>query len=323
MVFAVAVLFLRGRSNFRARRFGRIEAEWEPVIIAVIGGSGDPSTPEDMDEARHVLEIAGRFARRLRGPDRKRIEEFCASFVEVLRPDLSARSAERRAAAVELISVLALERYVDEIVNALDDKSPRVSLVAARALSNPDHPEFAAAVLGRLHRYTTWSSSLISSMLAQIGSGALEDLRRYLGDLGKPSAARAVVAGALRLLADPLSAELAADVLDTGDPELAVASLRLIGVVGGPAQADAVRKLIDHPVFFVRSATASVLGRIGDDSDVPFISAMVHDESPWVALGSAGALLKLGRRETLESLATGKGLASEAARETLFSGMAR
>lgn len=323
IALGLGVIFIRARSNFRAWRFWWIEDRWEAVIIKVIGGGDVVVPPVPANDARHVLEIAGRFARRLRGPDRMRVEEFSAPFVGLLLPDLTARSAEKRAAAVELLSVLALEAFADDIVVALDDRSPRVSLVAAKALSSPDRPESTAEVLDRLHRYSHWNSSLIALMLARVGVGALDDLRDYLGDVARPVSARAVVAAALTHLSDPVSASLAADTLGSADPELVVACLRLISAVGGPAQADAVRALVDHPVFFVRAATAAALGRIGDESDVPAVADMVHDDSPWVALRAASALLTLGGNDALQDLAAGQGLAADSARETLFGELVR
>ena len=317
VVFAIVVVLLRMRSNHRARRFGRIESRWEPVIIRVIG-DGDEVVPRvPGHEVRHVLEIAGRFARRLKGPDRERVQAFSSPLVGLLLPDLTAHSAETRAATVELLSVLALDEYGQRIVAALDDPSPRVSLVAARALSSPDHPQYTAAVLERLHRYSNWSPSLMSSMLANVGPSALADLRGYLRDGEHATQGRAVVAGALRLLRDPKAAPIAAEALGSDDPELVVACLRLLGVVGSLEQADAVRPLLDHPAFFVRAETATVLSHMGAPSDVGAIARMIHADSPWLAVRSAHALLELGQREMLEDLAQYENLAGDSAREVL------
>jgi len=318
VMFALVVILLRIRSNHRARRFGRIESRWEPVIVQVIGDGADVVPRVPGHEVRHVLEIAGRFARRLRGPDRERVQAFSSPLVGLLLPDLTAHSAETRAATVELLSVLALDEHGHRIVAALDDPSPRVSLVAARALSSPDHPQYTAAVLKRLHRYSNWSPSLMSSMLAQVGPGALAELRRYLRDGERPTQARAVVAGALRLLRDPEAAPIAAKALGSDDPELVVACLRLLDVVGSIEHADAVRPLLDHSAFFVRAETATVLSHIGGPADIDAIAGMIHGDSPWIAIRSARAMLALGQREMLEDLSRGKGLAADSAREVLY-----
>ncbi len=317
LMSALVVILLRIRSNHRARRFGRTESRWEPVIIQVIGDGDDVVPRVPGHEVRHVLEIAGRFARRLRGPDRERVQGFSAPLVGLLLPDLTAHSAETRAATVELLSVLALDEHGPRIVAALDDPSPRVSLVAARALSRPDHPQYTAAVLDRLHRYSTWSPSLMSSMLAQVGTGALNDLRSYLADVTRPTRGRVIVAGALRLLRDLEGAPIAAIALSSEDPELVVACLRLIDAVGSTEQANAVRPLLGHSAFFVRAEAATVLSHIGDPSDIDAVACMVHEDSPWVAIRSARALLVLGQREMLEDLSRGEGLAADSAREVL------
>ena len=317
VMFAFMVVLLRIRSNHRAKRFTRIEARWEPVIVGVIGDGVEIVPRVPGSEMRHVLEITGRFARRLRGPDRDRVMGFSAPLVSVLLPDLTARSAGKRAATVELLSVLALDEYNALIVAALDDPSPHVSLVAARALSNPAHSQHAVAVLDHIHRYSDWSPSLLSAMLAQAGSGALVGLRSYLSDEARPARSRAVVAGALRLLRDPQGAPIAAEALESDDPDLVVACLRLLSVVGSLEQADDVRPLLSHPAFFVRAEAATVLSHIGGEQDVTSVSRMIHEDSPWVAIRSARTLLALGQREMLEDLSAGQGLAADSAREVL------
>lgn len=317
VLFVVVVIFLRIRSNYRARRLTQIESVWDPVIVGVVISDDQDVPPIPENEARHVLEIAGRFARRLRGPDREKVQKFAAPIVGLLEERLTSGSQDSRAAAVELLGLLAPNSYSASIVAALNDPSPRVSLVAARALLHPDTTNHTPAVLRQLHRYSTWSPSLVSSMLEQAGSGALPDLRRYLGDAKNATWARAVVAGALQRLSDPQSAAVAADALESDDPELAVACLRLIGTVGSSLQADAVRRLAQHPVFFVRSETAAVLGHIGDDSDIEAIASMAGSDVPWESIHAVRALLDLGQHSMLEGLSAGHGQGADSAREAL------
>ncbi len=317
VALATVVIALRIRGNRRARRIRHIETRWTPVLVDVIGGGDVPVPPIPQDEARDILVLAGRFARCVRGSDLERVRVFVTPFASMLLPELRSRSAEKRATATELLGVLALDKCSRYIVEALDDPSPRVSLVAARALSRPDYPEHTAAVLDRVHRYTHWSPSLISSMLALIGSGALEDLRGYLANPERLSRGRAVVAGTLRLLRDAESASIAAAALDSDDPDLVVSSLRLINAVGSSQQAEAVRPMLEHPVFFVRAEAASVLSKIGDPEDIDAVANLLHGDSPWAALRSAKALVALGERQMLEDLSSGHGLASDSAREAL------
>ncbi len=317
-VFAGMVLLLRIRSNARAKRYDEIERRWEPVIVGIVSATSDPIPAVPDDQVPHVLEIAARFARRLKGQELESVRRFSTPYVGSLLEDLSDPSPEKRGAAVDKISVLALDSHAERIVAALDDPSPRVSLVAARALSHPNRLECTAAVLDQLHRYARWSPSLISTMLAQVGTGALVDLQAYLGDATRPSHERAVVAGALRLLRDPHSAQIAGGALGSEDPELIVACLRLIDAVGSKEQADAVRPLVNHPAFFVRSEAVAVLSHIGDATDIEAITRNIYHDSPWVTISAARALLDLGQRQLLMSLAMGEGLAAESAREVLY-----
>ncbi len=317
-IFAGMVLMLRVRSNARAKRYDEIERQWEPVVIGIVSGSVDPVPAVPDDEVCHVLEIAARFSRRLKGQELESVRRFISPYVDYLLEDLHDPSPEKRGAAVDKISVLALDSHAEHIVAALDDPSSRVSLVAARALSHPNRLECTGAVLDRLHRYAHWSPSLISTMLAQVGTGALPHLRAYLGSTSRPSHERAVVAGALRLLRDPHSAQIAAGVLESDDSELVVACLRLIDAVGSKEQADAVRPLVEHPTFFVRSEAVSVLSHIGDATDIDAITANIYHDSPWVTIRAARALLELGQRQLLMSLAMGDGLAAASAREVLY-----
>ena len=119
------------------------------------------------------------------------------------------------------------------------------------------------------------------------------------------------------MLRDPTSVAIAESVLDDEDPELVVSGLRLIRDVGSSESARVVRPLLDHPVFFVRSEAATVLGRIGDASDAERIAGQMDSDSPWIAIRSARALAQLGDTEALAGLAGQDGLAGEAAREVL------
>ncbi|MEN8040101.1 MAG: hypothetical protein ABFR95_01235 [Actinomycetota bacterium] len=317
VVLAMLVVALRLRSDRRERSFRQVEARWDPLLVRVIGGEDVSAPTIRPDEARHVLVVAGAYARCLRGSDLDRLQAFVEPYARTLLPELRSRSAEKRATAAELLGVLALHKCSRYIVETLDDPSPRVSLVAARALSRPEYPEHTAAVLDRVHRYSHWSPSLISSMLALVGSGAMEDLRSYLADPDRPSRGRAVVAGTLRLLRDARSAPIAAAALDSDNPDLVVSSLRLISAVGSSQQAESVRPMLEHDVFFVRAEAASVLSKIGDPWDVDAVANLLHGDSPWAALRSAKALMALGERQMLEDLSRGHGLASESAREAL------
>ena len=317
--FAAVILLIRAKNSLKARRLGRIEAKWEPVLIDVINGD-DPPAPDlaqSSREAQHVLEIAARLARRLRGPDRQRVIAYVRPIIRARRHELVSRSAGKRAAAVELYSVLAFDDHKAYFAEALDDRSGHVSIVAARSLCRPDQDEYFTDVLRHLPRYTTWSQGLLAQMLASVGPSAMPHLRTYLGATTNPPAARATAAAALRILRDPESVRIAEMSLEHEDPELVVSCLRLIRAVGSSSSAPAVRPLLSHDAFFVRSEAATVLGNIGSEEDVALIIDQIDTDSPWIAIRSARAVLALSDADTLEDLASKDGLVGAAAREVL------
>jgi len=325
LMFSGLVVLLRINNARRAERLEARKVVWYPRIIGLIS---DGSVPESLaalvepQERSDVVEIAWEIARRLRGTDRSRVQEFAAPLLQTLIPDLKARRPETRARALQIVTSLGGSEYEDTTVRFLDDPSPLVSLVAARALSQPRHAPQIGQVLDRLDRYQRWSQALTSSMLAEVGMEAAPAMRAHLDDDGRPTHARAAVARSLELLRDIEAASVAADQLEDADAELIAACLRLLFVVGTEAQAGAVRPLIDDDRFFVRSAAMIALGRLGSRDDATLIMGAIDPDSPWVAIRATQALAELHATAELATLVTNGGLPADAAIETLYGGAA-
>ena len=318
-VGALSVLVLRFRNTRKSARLAAIEARWEPEIIAAIG-SGGGSAPMDVppEHARHFLTIIGRFATRLRGPDRDAATALALPYVDILIEETTSRSSARRSVALSLLGIVAYEEHEGTFLAALDDPSEHVSLVAAAALCRSGDPRNLAEVLERLPRYLARSRALLASVLALGGTHAAPTLRSYVADETRPSSARAVAVRALRILRDPLAAQAASGLLESEDPELLAASLRLINMMGTDQLAPYVRPLLTHPAPFVRAEAAAVIGAIGDHRDIEAVAALLHDDAPWAAIRSAHALVMLGASDRLYVVATEEGLPGESAREALM-----
>jgi HEAT repeat protein len=323
--FAALVVGLRLLSRRRATRVESRRQFWQPKLIQLISDDSDPaglSAGVDSAERRDVVEIAWDLARRLRGQDRTRVQQFAVPLLGVLDDDLGARRQETRARAVQIVSCLGGDAYEETVVAHLDDSSTLVSLVAARALAQPNRVQRIGGILDRLHRYDAWSQALLSSMLANVGSEATPAMRRYLEDDRNTSHSRAAVARALELLRDVEAADVAAQQLDSADGEVVAACLRLLSVVGRGIHAVGVRPLLTDDRFFIRSAAITTLGRIGVREDAEAIVQMVDGDSPWVAIRSAQALWDLHASDELAALVERGGLPAEAAIETLYGGAA-
>jgi len=325
LTFAAVVVLLRIRNVRRVARIAERRRRWYPRVIGLISDDSDTQGLSELvapSEQEDVVEICWDVARRLRGSDRSRIQRFAAPLLDVTTPDLEARRPETRARALQIVSCLGGRVYEPAIVGFLDDPSPLVSVVAARALCQPNRAEWIREVLDRLVRYEAWSPALTASMLATVGTGAAPDMRQYLGDRRRPAFARAAVARSLTLLKDVESAEVAAAQMTSGDPELITACLHLLAAIGSEAQADAVRPLIDDDRFFVRAAAISVLGKLGAPEDAQTIVAAIEPDSPWIAIRASHALADLHASNELAALVEAGGLPAEAAIETLYGGAA-
>ncbi|MGE3616989.1 MAG: HEAT repeat domain-containing protein [Gemmatimonadales bacterium] len=293
---AVGALLLRIRNDRKAGHWAELERRWEATSVEVVT---DIAPPEDVwqvvDPADRLrfLNFLLRFARRLTGAERRRVDDLAAPYLELVLPQLSSRSAERRARAVQTLATLGSRRYARQVLAALDDPAPLVAMVAARSLARHESPDFAGPILRRLPRFGHWRPSFLASMLASIGPSVAPALRNALGNRRFEPLVRSVAAEALRELNDYQAADVAGQVLDeTTDKDLIISTLGLLAHVGRADQADKIRRHLAAEEPIVRSRAISALGRVGSRSEMPAVVAALDDPSPWVALRAAEALLE-------------------------------
>jgi len=217
---------------------------------------------------------------------------------------LGSRSAEVRARAVQTLSLLGADAHRAEVRRALDDPSPLVAMVAARALARGRDPDHAAAILLHLERFDEWSPRFLAAMLASMGPDAAAPLCDTLADPSRSASARAVAADALRALHDLPAADVAAAVLGTStDREIVAACLRLLAALGRPAHLPRIRPLLTSPDAVVRAAAIRALAGVGSADEREWLRSALEDPSPWVALEAAEGLLESGGGDILHALA--------------------
>ncbi|MBI3982559.1 MAG: HEAT repeat domain-containing protein [Gemmatimonadetes bacterium] len=311
MVFAVAlgvsVVLLRIRNTRTARRWARLEAKWQAVILDGLAEEAAPAAVWRLvgpDEELQFVDYLLRYARRLKGAEREIVRELAQPYLPRIAARVRHEDADRRARAVYTIGQLGLPRYVDLVTQALDDDAPLVAMIAALALLQRGLIDRVDAVLARLHRFVNWDPNLLASMLASVGQGVAAALRRALGDGTVPSTVRRIAATSLRYLNDVLAADVAAQLChDESDPELVAACLRVLAAVGRPEHLSVVRRLMGSENFVVRAAAASALGTLGGPADLAVLRQAYEDDSRWVAIHAARALRQAGEIEVLQSLA--------------------
>jgi len=300
---AATAILLRVKNERTRRRWERLESRWEdPVVEAVMGSASLDQVWQLVDRSEELSFVAFliRFARRLAGSERRLIEGLAEPYLARVAEQLERRSPERRAVAVQTLSVLGRRRYAHRLVAALDDPSPLVAMVAARALASRESPDFAAAILSRLRRFEPWRSSFLASMLSSVGPALAPALIRLLADRQADPRARSVAAEALRELHEPSAADVAAGVqVDESDRDLLASTLGLLADVGRAEHAAAIRPHLVAREPIVRARAVAALGSIGAPADLPNLLAALDDASPWVALRAAEALRDAGATKAL------------------------
>lgn len=303
---AISALVLRSNNDRKAARWAALEERWLETALEVVAGVEEPEKLWSLVPAEDRLRFINfllRFARRLVGPERRLVDDLAAPYLDLLLPQLSQRQAERRARAVQTLSTLGQRRYAKQLEAALDDPSPLVAMVAARALARRESPDFAMPILQRMHRFVHWRASFLSSMLAAIGPAVAPALRRAYADPTFDPRVRAVAADALRELNDYESADLAAEILETAtDRDLVANSLGLLAHMGRNQHLVAIRRHLKAPEPIVRARAVAALGHVGDQADYPTLTAALEDPSPWVALRAAEALRDARALPTISEL---------------------
>ena len=307
LAFAALALFLRWRNAVRARRWGALEARWERTLLEVLAGDAPADALAPLVAPRDGSFFVGmlmRYARRLRGAERDTVVRIAQPYLGRIARQLRLRSAERRARAVQTLSVLGAEAYRDVVRRALDDPSPLVAMVAARALARGRDAEHGAAILARLERFDEWSARYLASMLAGMGAEVAAPLCDTLADPARAAWVRAVAADALTMLHDLPAADVAAAVLGaTDDRELLAANLRLLAALGRPAHVPRIRPLASSGDAVVRAMATRALAALGDETVRARLRDALDDPSPWVAHEAAAGLAESGGGEILRALA--------------------
>jgi HEAT repeat protein len=321
LLFALATLALRLRNALAARQSARRERAWTPLVLDVLAGDLPGAALAGRvapgDRARFA-DFLVRFAQRLRGPERETLAALAGPYLADIGAQLRSSRPEIRARGILTLGALHGEDRFADLVAALDDPSPLVAMTAARALARRDHPQHLDAVLAHLHRFAAWDPTFLASLLAGAGPAAAPALRALLADAAAPVTGRVVAAEALRMLHDLAAADAAgAIVLAGADAELVAAALRLLGAVGSPDQAPAVRAACASADAVARIHALAALGTLGDATDVPRLDAALDDADPWIALHAARSLRALGGDAALEAAAATRPRAAVMARQVL------
>lgn len=309
LVFAFFILIQRYLNIRLHQRWKNLVGKWEEEIVLVLSGEHEASILLDRVRKRerlYFLDFLTRYAQRFIGEERILITQLAQPFLPLLMRRVKKGDAEQRARAVRTLSILDHQGYQEAIVQALEDSSPMVAMIAMQSLlrERPDRVQLEA-ILHNLHRFENWSSTSLATLLANVGSSAIPSLQEAYSNPSTPQRVRAVAAEALRELHDFSAADLAEEILQSEtNRDLLASSLRLLADVGQPKHIDVIRKLCMSEDDVVRAQAVRSLGNFGDVQDVETLRLMINDPSTWVAYYAALSLKKLGESGVLEEIAS-------------------
>ena len=303
VAFSFYAIFLRLRNQRRDARRAALAERWQDALLTVLA---DPETIPDLhrlvDDNRHIhfVGFVLEFARRVRGEESGIMRDVVRPFLGPIAERVQSDQVEVRARAIQTLGTLGLPEHEGIVIAALDDPSPLVAMVAARALAKEGEPRYSRAVLAKIHRFRIWNRPYLASMLAAMGPEVSDGLRRGLADRDLGDWARSVLAEALYLQTDFEAGDVAAQVVATEEsPTLLISALRLLSEVGRPVHLPVVMERVRSHDVAVRAQALRALGRLGGRAELPLLVDALDDEFAWAALYAARGVRDAGGRGIL------------------------
>jgi HEAT repeat protein len=276
-VLTLGVLVLRRSALARRERDRReLEDGLKPVAMELLHAGAEPPAELDAKQREALADLLGRYARAIRGPTHDRIVDYfdregtVAQELAVMR---TARAGWRRATAAFRLGDIGPASAAPALIAALGDRDRDVRIAAARSLGRLRAPEASAELLTAAADRRV-PPALVRWALLQIGPPALPRLLPLMTD--ESERARAGV-------------------------------VQLVGLLGGPGEATAVRERLGDDSAAVRAQAARALGRIGGRRDLPALRQATWDGVPAVRAAAAEALGQHRDSESVEILATRAG----------------
>jgi hypothetical protein len=292
LVMLAATLVMRRVALRRERIYAAAVALWKPIIVAESGGTATHLPGLTDRERAGFIRVWNDVHESLRGgttDNLARIAREVGLEQHLYRSLHSVTFHDRVMALIALGHVRSLGSF-DHVAQHLDDKSPIMSLCAARALMQIDPVRAAPQMVPRIVERSDWSQGSIAAILQESGGAIVS------GQLTEATLqARGEVASRLiRLLAGVSPATAAPIIRDwlrsSADEHLLSTCLQ---VMSNAADLDCVRPLLSHPRWHIRMQAATTLGRLGVPGDERWLIDMLSDSQWWVRYRAAGGLLNL------------------------------
>jgi HEAT repeat protein len=316
LITSLSKLARARHDRFQERRY----QELRPRLLEAVD---DPAVHLDLStrDEKALISIARNLLLALRGSDREAVVDVLEreGVVNTAIRQTHARSAVRRARAVELLGSAGVERAAPRLRRLLEDPDFDVRRCAARALGLIGHPGAIADLLRAIDAGSIPLNTITMAIarIGPLGTGALVDgctfgsplVRATCAELAGLNGTTHALTTLTRLLRDDESLEVR------------IRAARALGRIGAPTSVDSLAEaLSETEPAALRAVAAKALGQIGGARTISVLRDALNAPQPMVARNAAHALAAVGpaAQEALHLAARGRPSARTAyAREAL------
>jgi hypothetical protein len=290
-VLLAIIVFLRIRAQRRDRRDKQARQHWTEVMQRELAGETVPVKLLQRDEVIGFIEAWNALCETL--PDAS-VRRLASLGHRVGLAEASQRmlrgSYHDRAMTIIALGHLRDRHLYDQLVKFLDDRSPIVSLCAARALAQVDPPRAMSAFVPMIAQREDWVPGSVARILAEnVDGSAAREISNALLRANADSTVKLV-----RFLADidPQRAAVVVRQLLDGHVDDHIISVCL-QLINDSQDRERVIGFLSASRWHVRMHAAAALGRIGSNGDRARLEALLSDSVWWVRYRTAQALLAL------------------------------
>jgi HEAT repeat protein len=228
----------------------------------------------------------------------------------------------RRLRAAVSLAEIGDETTAPVLIEHLSDREPEIRIQCARGLGRMQHEPAIDAILERLGLEAPWVRARFADTLVGFGPKATWPLVAYIrASLGHDHNDGVVEAvRVLGVIGDrEVGPSLAGILRVATDPEVRIAAIEALGMVGGPLAIRPLKYTFRSPDWRLRAKSATSLGHIGDPSVNRVLASGLQDSNWWVRRNSASALAALpgGDEQLFLAIGSDDPFARDAAAEAL------
>jgi hypothetical protein len=292
VVMLAVILGMRQIALRRERIHAQAMARWSGIVAPTANPRAGGIPELRRRDLSGFLELWNGVHETLHGETTPHLAEVArlTGLEDHLHRILDGDSFLNRLNAVIALGHVKNERSFQRAAELMDDKSPIISLCAARAMMQIDSGRAVSLFVPRIVQRGDWSPGSVAALLQEADDPSLsqeliEVTLRATGDVA-PRLIR-FLAGVDKAAAGPIIREILAT---SSDGRMLSTCLQ---VISDPGLLDCVRPLLSHPRWHLRMQAAVTIGRLGGSGDEALLVPLLGDPQWWVRYRTAQALMRL------------------------------